>query len=193
MELLGLELPEASFHSTKEKHQLAASAEQGEKQGGSWKQTVSAAVRNIHPNPLLGPASHDRTSGLLEALLGSHQGHTAAGNEGHQVVRIQQPHMGTKNCNWKQGPAALGSKPDKEAMLMERKVCFISDQHQGLGVGQTLIQRLTPFPPPTTPRQSWAWAFIDRGRGLHTETAVSFDGHFATDRVVIRSASSWLF
>ena len=38
-------------------------------------------------------------------------------------------------CNRKWGPAARGSKANKEARLVERKVCFISDAGNGGGWG----------------------------------------------------------
>ena len=54
---------------------------------------------------------------------------------------------------------------------MERKVCFILDAStQGVGGGQMLVQRLTP---PPLPDNQGAIAFIDRGKGLHAETAQS--------------------
>ena len=62
------------------------------------------------------------------------------------------------------------SKVNKQARLVERKVCFHSDACNWLGEGwQKPIQRSTP-PLLTT---SGARAFIDRQRGLHAETAQS--------------------
>ena len=53
---------------------------------------------------------------------------------------------------------------------MERKVCFILDTSNGEW-GKTPVQRLA-FPLPPHDNQ-WARTFIDRGRGLHAETAQS--------------------
>ena len=41
------------------------------------------------------------------------------------------------------GPAAHSSKTNKQARLVERKVCFISDASSGTGGGQTSVQRPT--------------------------------------------------
>ena len=41
------------------------------------------------------------------------------------------------------GPAAHSSKTNKQAGLVERKVCFISDASSGTGGGQTSVQRPT--------------------------------------------------
>ena len=71
-------------------------------------------------------------------------------------------------CNRKWGPAAHSSKANKQARLVERKVCFISDacNHVGSGGGRKPIQR------PTLPTDNqWARAFIGGGRGPHAETA----------------------
>ena len=61
------------------------------------------------------------------------------------------------------------SKANKEAKLVEMKVCFILEAgnlRRGEG-GLPSKGRL-----PATDHQ-WARAFIDRGRGLHSETAQS--------------------
>ena len=54
--------------------------------------------------------------------------------------------------------------------MFKKKVCLIL--HAGnVGGGQTAVQRLLPLP--QLPDNQEARAFIDRGRGLHTETARS--------------------
>ena len=59
-------------------------------------------------------------------------------------------------CNQKWGPAARSSKANKEARLVERKVCFILDaSNRGGGGGgggrQMPVQRPTSPPSPATP------------------------------------------
>ena len=52
--------------------------------------------------------------------------------------------------------------------LVERKVCFILEAGN-LGAGS---YPKADSPPPATPSdEQWTRAFIDRGRGLHAETA----------------------
>ena len=50
------------------------------------------------------------------------------------------------------------------------KVCFISEAGHP-GRGQAIAQRLTPRPPTPRTDGQGAGGFIDRGRGLHAETA----------------------
>ena len=68
-------------------------------------------------------------------------------------------------------PAANGSKASIEERVVYRKVCFILDAGNPQG-GRTPVQRLT-----LQPNNQWARAFIDRGRKLHSETAVSSASH----------------
>ena len=69
--------------------------------------------------------------------------------------------------------AACSSKANEEARLVERKVCFILDTSNGEW-GKTPVQRLAlPLPPLLSHDNQWARTFIDRGRGLHVETAQS--------------------
>ena len=78
----------------------------------------------------------------------------------------------------------------KEASMVERKVCFISDVGN-LGRGwQTSVQRPTPHPD-----KQWVRAFIDRvrGGGLHAETAQSSLTVIFSWSSVVSLASSWLF
>ena len=71
-------IPNASFHSTRKSGKLAASAEQGRSRGGSSKQTVLAAARNVPQVPLSRPEKHKQqdhhhhpgTSPWPMALLG---------------------------------------------------------------------------------------------------------------------------
>ena len=78
------------------------------------------------------------------------------------------PRLRARNCNRKWGRAARHSKANKEARLVGREVCFISEAGSLAGEGQRPVQRPTP---PTD--NQWARAFIDAGRGLHAETAQS--------------------
>ena len=74
----------------------------------------------------------------------------------------------TLYCYRKWGLATRRPKANtREATLVEGKVCFVSEAGNP-GRGRTCVQRLTP---PTD--NQWARAFIDRGRGLHSETAQS--------------------
>jgi len=72
--------------------------------------------------------------------------------------------------------AAHRSKASKQARLVKRKVCFVSDASNCRGV-QTSVQRLTPLtlPPHQPPAlaSSEVRAFTDRRRGLYAETAQS--------------------
>ena len=79
-------------------------------------------------------------------------------------------------CNWKWSLAALHSKSIKEARLVERKVCLISDAGNWVGGWWTPVQRLTA---PTDNQR--ARVFRDWGRGLHAETAVGSDSHLEID------------
>ena len=63
--------------------------------------------------------------------------------------------LGAKNLLAKVGPVAYRSKANKEARLVERKVCFILEASN-----------------PAVGRHR-ARAFIGEGRGLHAETAES--------------------
>lgn len=64
------------------------------------------------------------------------------------------------------GTAARLSKTSKEAKVMERKACFISEaSNREWGDGETPVQR--PIPP--TDNQG-ARAFIGEERGQHIET-----------------------
>ena len=57
------------------------------------------------------------------------------------------------------GPAACHSKVNKQARLVERKLCFISDAgNWRRGEWQTSVQRPTPTPPD----KQRVRAFIDR-------------------------------
>ena len=68
------------------------------------------------------------------------------------------------------GLATCPLKANKEARLVKRKICFISDTgNWGTGVRHPSKDR---HPPPTTDNQ-WARAFIDGVTGLHTETTQS--------------------
>ena len=86
-----------------------------------------------------------------------------------QVVLFILHHTSTPKpcCNQKSGPAVHYSKANKEASLVEKKVCFILDASKH---GAVDFCRKYDLPPPTTDNQ-WTRAFIDKGRGLHTETA----------------------
>ena len=56
------------------------------------------------------------------------------------------------------GPVACFSRADKQARLLERKVCFISDaSNWDGGWCQTSVQRLTPTPTPTC--SQWGKSF----------------------------------
>ena len=86
-----------------------------------------------------------------------------------QVVLFILRHTATPMpcCNQKSGPAVHYSKANKEARLVEKKVCFILDASKH---GAVDFCQKDDLPPPTTDNQ-WTRAFIDQGRGLHTETA----------------------
>ena len=74
-----------------------------------------------------------------------------------------------KNCYQNWSLSAPCSKVNKEARLVERKVCSMLDtgNQGGEGVGQVPVQR--PHPPPTD--NQGVRTFTGRGRGLPAETA----------------------
>ena len=73
------------------------------------------------------------------------------------------------HCYQKWGPAAHHSTACKEATMVERKVCFISESGNGEGRADS-CPNADSFP--TTDNQ-WATALVGGGRGLHVETAQS--------------------
>ena len=81
----------------------------------------------------------------------------------------------------------------KEARLVKSKVCFILDAGNGdeewVVEGGRLSKGLTPSPPDN----QWARAFMDRGRGLHAETAQSALTVILKLSSVVWLVSSWLF
>ena len=70
------------------------------------------------------------------------------------------------------GLVAQHSKASEHAMLVERKICFISDAGN-CGGGQTSVQRPDTPPRHTHTNKQGIRNFIDRERGLHAETAQS--------------------
>ena len=70
-------------------------------------------------------------------------------------------------CNRKWGPAVRRSKANKEARLVERKVCFILDASNRRG-GRTSVQRATPHHWRSVGKSFYRWR-----EGLHVETAQS--------------------
>ena len=70
--------------------------------------------------------------------------------------------------------AACHSKANKQARLVERKVCFISDAGNCRGGWWTSVQRLTPHPPPTPTKKQGVREFTVRvGGRQHQEIAQS--------------------
>ena len=118
--------PGACFRSTKEKRTLTASAEQGrnrENPPNTWfRQLLGASPQS----PLSGPASLEQR--LLTAIPARRHGGSARENPGSQMSReYSSPRLRARNCNRKWGRAARRSKANKEAGLVGRKVCFISE------------------------------------------------------------------
>ena len=82
-------------------------------------------------------------------------------------LRLQGSRLGKQKCNRKWDLAAHCSEANEEARLVKRKACFnFSADNRGKG-GRVSIGRLL-----STDSQG-AKAYIDRGRGLHAETAQS--------------------
>ena len=85
--------------------------------------------------------------------------------------------------NRKWDPTACCLKAIKETRLLERKVHFIFDTGTWCGSREWYVpvQGLPlPTPPYLNPHPTdnqGVGAFIDRGRGLHAERAVSSDSH----------------
>ena len=92
------------------------------------------------------------------------------------------------------GPATRHSKTSKQARLVEKKVCFISDAGNSVGGGwQTSVQRPNP---PLIRRGESIYRQSQQGRGgrgQHAETAQS--SVIVIFKLVISGllASSWLF
>ena len=63
------------------------------------------------------------------------------------------------------GPAAHCSKANKQAMLMERKMCFTLNAGNWQGRVETSVQRQTPQPPSQPRPASEARDFIDTSVG----------------------------
>ena len=57
------------------------------------------------------------------------------------------------------GPAAHCSKANKQAMLMERKLCFTLNAGNWQGRVETTVQRQTPQPPSHPPANQWGKSF----------------------------------
>ena len=100
---------------------------------------------------------------LYNFLTSQHVAKTASAHQ----ISILPPYI--CQCNRKWGLPAHRSKANKEARLVERKVCFILDVGNWVGGGQTPVQRLTP----PNPDDHGARGFIGRRRGPHAETAQS--------------------
>ena len=115
--------PDACFRSTEEKRKLTASAGQRwnrEDPRSKWFQQPLGASPQT---PLLGTGSHEQRL-LTATLVRPHGGDVAPENPGSQMSR--EPHGRSQKPDRKWGFRACHSKADKEAELVERKVCFIS-------------------------------------------------------------------
>ena len=92
---------------------------------------------------------------------------------------------------WKGVQLLATQKANSEARSVGRKLCSVFDA-SSLGSGRTLVQRLTPPPPPSLCRPSGARAFLDWGRGLHAEIAQSALMVTWEWSPVVWRVSSWL-
>ena len=95
----------------------------GKKQGGAPKQIVSTTARNVLPNPLSGPASHEQQATHNHPDASSWR-RLWSGKPGSQISREHSLRLGAEYLP-KASPAARRSKANKEARLVEGKVCFI--------------------------------------------------------------------
>ena len=128
--------PDACFRSTKEKRTLAASAKQGRNREDPRNKRFRQLLGTSPQIPLSGPASHGQSGSssqpprrvvMAAALLGRPQK--------PDIARVQQPRVGSQKLSAKVGPAACRAKANKEARLVERKVCFISEAGNLAGWG----------------------------------------------------------
>ena len=84
----------------------------------------------------------------------------------------------------REGPAARRSKANKEARLVERKVCFIL-RARTRGGGQTPVQRPTPPHWQSEGKSFYRW----RERATCRNSTGSSDGHLAIGHAVVWSGS----
>ena len=155
-------IPNASFHSTRKSGKLAASAEQGRSRGGSSKQTVLAAARNVPQSPAQGwlaTSSRLRLSEPSRPLEDPGEPATASSSQPHVWHQnlLRKGMWGSEGC-----PATRCSKASKQARLVERKVCFISDASncEEWGCGADIcLKSDSPCD------KQGVRAFIDRSRG----------------------------
>ena len=116
--------PDSRFHSSKGKY-VGSQCQAGEKQGGSSKQMVSAAARMSPQVPFSGPASHEQqVPQSLPCTVSWQRLHSRKPWE-PDIARVRPPVVCLDLIA--RGPDALCSKASKEAGLVERKVCFISE------------------------------------------------------------------
>lgn len=137
--------PEASFRSTK-KARVGGQCRPGEKQGGSPKQMVSAAGRNVPQTSSQGLRA--MSNGSLKPSWRVFMA-AASFRENPQQAGIAraQSHVVSKSVS-KSGSRCSELKPNKEARSVERKVGFFSDvcnQREGrlLSKGQLILLPLT--------------------------------------------------
>ena len=83
--------------------------------------------------------------------------------------RQRKRRLRRRYCNRKWGPAAHRSKANREARLVERKVCFILDA-SNWGGEIDLCPKADSLP---APRQSGGKSFYRQREGLHAERAQS--------------------
>ena len=117
-------LPDSCLHSSKGKY-VGSQCRAAEKQGGSSKQMVSAAARTSPQAPFSGPASHEQQVPQSLPCTVSWQRLRSGKPREPDVARVRPPIV----CPdlRASGPDAHCSKANKEAGLVERNVCFISE------------------------------------------------------------------
>ena len=136
--------PEASFHFTKEKHRLAASASQGRNTEDPQNKWLSTAARNVPPNLLPGPASCEQQ--LREAFLPHHHGSSSAWG------RLWEPDIARAQRHWalisvsESGSRSPGSKANKEKIGGKASLLYLKVQHPGAGTHSS--SKTHPQPPP---------------------------------------------
>ena len=108
-----------------------------------------------------------------------HPEHAKVPRPGIEPTPQQQPEP---QCYQKWGPVAHHSKANKEAALVERNACFISNA-SSQGEGGLLSKGLTPH----------HWQSVSRRRGLHGRSiTVSSDHYLEAGHAVAWPASTWL-
>ena len=131
------------FHQGKT--QVGSQCRAGENQGGSSKQMVLTAARNVPPYLLPGPPSCEQW--LLEALPPHHHGSSFAwGKLWEKDIARAQPHWVLISVS-ESGSRCPGSKANKEKFGGKASLLYFKGQHPGAGTySSSKTHPLAPHP-----------------------------------------------